>query len=184
MEELHSVDLQTARVVWRVLAVVILLGLGMTLYIAVQDLRFNLAFSRDHVRALEEYVGAAVRFVFFGALGIVGAGMLWGKDRTFLRLSNGTLEEHWFFWEKECVNVVDLRTVTEVTYGDHTIYGYRGAQVRSAFLFTDPQVSSLAHTDREKMENQPYILTPNGVPEANIKLFLEKIREEIKQVHP
>ncbi len=182
MQELHSTQMEMARTVWRVCAILALLALIVPIMGTMDSLRFDLEFDKTVLDVIESSAGALIGLLFFGALDFVIAGFLWGKGRNFLRLVDGGLEEHYFFWWKEFFNRVDLRTVTNPRRGVHVTYG-KGVKVLPAFLFTEKGKAEPLDKETDEMEVIPFILIPRGVPEADIDRFFDGVKQEMKRLN-
>lgn len=182
MQELHATQMEAARVVWRICSIVALLVFLIPLVGTIDDLRFELEFAKTALDVIESSAGALMGLLFFGVLDFVIAGFLWGKGRNFLRLVDGGVEEHYFFWHKEFFNRVDLRTVTSVRRGMHVKHA-KGVQLLPAFLFTEKGKVEPVNKETDEAEVIPYILIPRGVPDAEIDRFFDQVAQEIKRVN-
>lgn len=183
MQELHSTQMEMARAVWRVCAVIVLCAFLIPLVGTVDGFRRELEFTKTGLDVVESSIFPLIKLVFYGAFAGIIAGFIWGKGRSFLRLSEGLLEEHYFFWEKEFFNRVDLRTVTNARKGVHLKYVSKGGVLRlPAFLFTRKGEKEPLDQETDEPETVPHILIPRGVPEAEIDRFFDQVTQEIKRL--
>lgn len=176
MQELHSGTQETTRWLWRALTGFMVIVVFSSIYEMSEELIQAARLAPTVMDMVSAFGGAFIQLGFFVAIGGVAAGFMWGAGRSYVRLLNGYLEYHWFFWEWDCLRKADLRQFTEARIGMHTIR-------RRGRSYSTPSILFTRRDDAKgNGEGEEYIPLPKGVPEESQQLFLQSVNREIKQI--